>query len=185
MKIEQSNVTMKACHEFSSECGSISSLKAVSKPVSDGISANRGNNGCRQKGRTGAITSDARRADRPHSGLHLRQQPSTSHGCSGNTENGRPPQPEQGNAPANRTNGLEKRIHGNHPREHESSSFSSTGEIKTAKRPFARFQLELSMCRDFSCERKIEDSGTIALRDPLIINFRRQDRRNFRQALLL
>ena len=27
------------------------------------------------------------------------------------------------------------------------------------------------MCRDFSCERKIEDSGTIALRDPLIINF--------------
>jgi hypothetical protein len=56
-------------------------------------------------------------------------------------------------------------------REHESSQFTSTGKVLTSDGRALDFTLDLAMCRDFSCERKRVESGTVVLRDPLVINF--------------
>lgn len=56
-------------------------------------------------------------------------------------------------------------------REHESTGFNSSGTIRTQDGRKLEFNLELNMCRDFTCERKTTDSGKVVLRDPLIINF--------------
>lgn len=69
-------------------------------------------------------------------------------------------------------------------REHESSDFTSTGKIKTADGRSLDFSLDLSMCRDFECERKTMDSGKVVFRDPLVIR-PRQGRRSLGQAFFL
>lgn len=56
-------------------------------------------------------------------------------------------------------------------REHESSEFSSTGKVLTADGRSLDFSLELCMSRDYACERTTVSSGTVALRDPLVLNF--------------
>lgn len=56
-------------------------------------------------------------------------------------------------------------------REHEDTDFSSTGKIQTADGRMLDFKLDLAMCRDYECERKTTDSGSVVLRDPLVINF--------------
>lgn len=56
-------------------------------------------------------------------------------------------------------------------REHEDTDFSSTGKIQTADGRLLDFKLDLAMCRDYVCERKTTDSGSVVLRDPLVINF--------------
>lgn len=56
-------------------------------------------------------------------------------------------------------------------REHEDTDFSSTGKIQTADGRRLDFKLDLAMCRDYECERKTTDSGSVVLRDPLVINF--------------
>jgi len=56
-------------------------------------------------------------------------------------------------------------------REHEDTDFSSTGKIQTADGRMLDFRLDLAMCRDYECERKATDSGSVVLRDPLVINF--------------
>ena len=56
-------------------------------------------------------------------------------------------------------------------KEHESSDFSSTGKVLTADGRALGFSLDLCMSRDFSCARTSEESGTVKLRDPLVINF--------------
>lgn len=56
-------------------------------------------------------------------------------------------------------------------REHESTAFASTGTIRTADGQRLDFTLELEMCRDFSCERRQTERATVALCDPLVINF--------------
>ena len=56
-------------------------------------------------------------------------------------------------------------------REHEDTDFSSTGKIQTADGRTLDFKLDLSMCRDYQCERTSSDSGSVVLRDPLVINF--------------
>ena len=55
--------------------------------------------------------------------------------------------------------------------EHESSDFSSTGQILTSDGRALDFSLGLSMCRDYSCARTTVEGGTVELRDPLVINF--------------
>ena len=55
--------------------------------------------------------------------------------------------------------------------EHERSDFTSTGKIATADGRTLDFTLSLSMCRDYSCQRTVAESGTVVLRDPLVINF--------------
>ena len=56
-------------------------------------------------------------------------------------------------------------------KEHESSDFSSTGKVLTADGRSLGFSLDLCMSRDFSCARQSVESGTVKLRDPLVINF--------------
>lgn len=56
-------------------------------------------------------------------------------------------------------------------REHESTGFASTGTIQTADGQRLDFTLELEMCRDFTCERRQTARATVALCDPLVINF--------------
>ena len=172
MKIEQSNVTMKACHEFSSECEVNFEFESSFKSVLDGIAQTEETTDVGKKDEQARLllmldALIARILDFI-SGSNRAQVTDVQEILKTDA----PPQPEQGDAPANRTSEMSwKGEFTETIREHESSNFSSTGEIKTADGRSLDFKLELSMCRDFSCERKIEDSGTIALRDPLIINF--------------
>lgn len=55
--------------------------------------------------------------------------------------------------------------------EHERTQVEGSGVIKTADGQTIDFSLQMEMCRDYSCERKIAGSGTVVLRDPLVINF--------------
>lgn len=55
--------------------------------------------------------------------------------------------------------------------EHEETDFSSAGKIQTADGRTLDFKLELAMCRDYTCERTTTESGSVVLRDPLVINF--------------
>lgn len=56
-------------------------------------------------------------------------------------------------------------------REHERTDFAATGKVRTADGRTLDFTLDLSMCRDFSCERKTVTVEQAVLRDPLLINF--------------
>ena len=56
-------------------------------------------------------------------------------------------------------------------KEHESTDFSSTGKVLTADGRSLDFSLDLCMSRDYSCSRRSVESGTVKLRDPLVINF--------------
>ena len=56
-------------------------------------------------------------------------------------------------------------------REQESSRFASTGQIKTRDGRSLDFSLDLCMNREFECERSSSEKGKLILRDPLIINF--------------
>lgn len=55
--------------------------------------------------------------------------------------------------------------------EHERTQVEGGGIIKTADGKTIDFSLNLDMCRDYSCERKYEESGSMVLHDPLVINF--------------
>ena len=56
-------------------------------------------------------------------------------------------------------------------REHESSDFAVTGQVRTADGRTLDFTLGLGMCRDYSCARTVQRSGAGELRDPLVVNF--------------
>ena len=56
-------------------------------------------------------------------------------------------------------------------REHEATSFSASGSVRTADGRNIDFTLGLTMCRDYSCERTLRQSGSVELRDPLVLNF--------------
>ena len=56
-------------------------------------------------------------------------------------------------------------------REHERTDFSANGTVRTADGRTLDFTLELGMCRDYSCTRTVRQSGSMELRDPLVINF--------------
>lgn len=55
--------------------------------------------------------------------------------------------------------------------EHERTQVESNGVIRTADGKTIDFNLAIDMCRDYSCERKYEESGKMVLHDPLVINF--------------
>ena len=55
--------------------------------------------------------------------------------------------------------------------EQESTNFSASGTVRTADGRALDFTLELGMCRDFSSTRTIRQSGSLELRDPLVLNF--------------
>ena len=56
-------------------------------------------------------------------------------------------------------------------REYESTQFSAAGTVRTADGRALDFSLELGMCRDYSCQRTVQQSGGMELQDPLVINF--------------
>ena len=56
-------------------------------------------------------------------------------------------------------------------REHERTDFSAAGVVRTADGRTLDFTLQLGMCRDYSCERTVRQSGSLELHDPLVINF--------------
>lgn len=56
-------------------------------------------------------------------------------------------------------------------REHESTDFSASATIRTADGRDLDVTLGLAMCRDFECTRTVTQTGTLELRDPLVINF--------------
>lgn len=56
-------------------------------------------------------------------------------------------------------------------REHEATGFSTSGSVHTADGRAIDFSLGLTMCRDYSCERTLRQSGSVELRDPLVLNF--------------
>ena len=55
--------------------------------------------------------------------------------------------------------------------EHERTQFGAQGEVRTADGRTLQFDLDLAMCRDFTCTREQVRTGTTELRDPLVINF--------------
>lgn len=58
-----------------------------------------------------------------------------------------------------------------HIEEHERTRVSAEGVVRTADGREITFDLDLDMCRDFSCTREQKDSGKVVFRDPLVINF--------------
>ena len=56
-------------------------------------------------------------------------------------------------------------------REHEATGFAASGTVRTADGRNIDFTMGLAMCRDYSCERTVRQSGSIELRDPLLLNF--------------
>jgi hypothetical protein len=55
--------------------------------------------------------------------------------------------------------------------EHERTEVSANGVVKTADGREIRFDLDLSMCRDYVCMRESVDGGKVVFKDPLVINF--------------
>ena len=56
-------------------------------------------------------------------------------------------------------------------REHEATGFAASGAVRTADGRNIDFTMGLAMCRDYSCERTQQQSGSVELRDPLVLNF--------------
>lgn len=55
--------------------------------------------------------------------------------------------------------------------EHERTQVSAEGVVRTADGREIAFNLDLSMCRDYSCTREQKETGKIVFKDPLVINF--------------
>jgi len=55
--------------------------------------------------------------------------------------------------------------------EHEATGFAASGTVRTADGRNIDFTLGLAMCRDYSCERTLRQSGSVELHDPLALNF--------------
>ncbi len=58
--------------------------------------------------------------------------------------------------------------------ESESSQFSAQGKIRTADGQCLSFSLDLNQARYFSCESTLVETGSVVLRDPLILNLAMQ-----------
>ncbi len=56
-------------------------------------------------------------------------------------------------------------------REYEATRFAANGTVRTADGRTIDFSMELDMCREYSCQRTVRQSGSMELRDPLVINF--------------
>lgn len=55
--------------------------------------------------------------------------------------------------------------------EHERTEVEGCGTIKTKDGQKIAFDLKLDLCRDYNCERSYEQSGSVILHDPLVINY--------------
>ena len=58
-----------------------------------------------------------------------------------------------------------------HLEEHERTTVSASGEVRTADGRTIAFDMALAMCRDFSCTRESVEQGRVEFKDPLVVNF--------------
>ena len=172
MKIEQSSVAMNADHEFSSECEASFKSECSFRTIFNGVSQTEAASGNRETDSPEhmlMMLEDliARILDLI-SGSAKTQVMDVQEVLKTDTA----AVPEQSAVRSGRTREMVwKSEFTETVREHESSDFSSTGKIKTADGRSLDFSLNLTMCRDFECERKTMDSGKVEFRDPLVINF--------------
>lgn len=181
MKIEESSVVLQSRHSFESECKIEISTHCSFRTVFDNVSA--------QGAVSPAVASDSAEtgaSDKPgekirlmleqliaeiialisgqkcQKGVNIREMVSGEAPPAGVAAEGRqPPQRE-----FVWENTVTETI-----REHESTDFSASGVIHTRDGQSINFTLDLAMCRDYQQVRKAADSGTVALCDPLVINF--------------
>ena len=173
MKIEHASVAMQACHTFYSECEVSVESEHSFREVVDGVSASLGDDAAEQTqlrlmlesliAHMLSLLSDGkgarRRARQAGEGMTRPESEGTD---SPGRLTARPERAVDMSWRSERTETL---------REHESSDFSSVGKVCTADGRELSFNLELSMCRDYSCTRTVRQSGTVRLRDPLVLNF--------------
>lgn len=170
MKIEQSAVTMNASHNFSSETELSFSSRSSFRTIFDSLS------------QTGATSADDDRqaqlrlllesliarmlefisGNKASRITDLREVLATDSAAVAGPSAPRPSRVVE----IGWQNEFTEYVH-----EHEETDFSSTGKVQTADGRTLDFKLELAMCRDYECERTTTDSGSVVLRDPLVINF--------------
>lgn len=173
MKIEQSSVSMQTCYAYSSECEVKVESERSFREVVDGVSASQAPDADEQAQLRLMLASLIAKmlsllSDGQGLGRRARQaSDDTLKTPSEVTETpgrmtARPVRAVDMSWRSERTETV---------REHERSDFSSAGRVCTADGRKLGFNLELSMCRDYSSTRTIRQSGTVRLRDPLVINF--------------
>lgn len=166
MKIEQSGVAMQACHKYSSECEVAVDSASSFRTIIDGVSpVDEKDEQVRLQLMLQSLIS---RMLELFSGsgetevTDVREVLNTDAPAAPDRTSARPARIIRMEWKSERTETV---------REHESSDFSSTGRVQTADGRLLDFRLELSMSRDYESVRTIEQSGTVELRDPLVINF--------------
>lgn len=171
MKIEQANVMMNSCHEYSCEYEADfkfeSSFKSTLDQVNRSFDATRSD--CQEERVRLLLMLEALIASilevisgKPKAQVtDVREVLETD-------EVGKEPPPEG----FSRSREIEWTCEFRESiREQESSRFTSTGQIKTRDGRSLDFNLDLCMNREFACERSTRETGKAILRDPLIINF--------------
>jgi len=169
MKIEQSSVAMQACHNYSSECEIESESEISFRTIINGVSASDMKDEKDEQVRlclllesliTRMLALFTGNQDTQVTDVREVLETDVA-GSSGRTS-----------ARASRSVEMEwTHKRSETVREHESSDFSSSGRIQTADGRSLDFSLDLTLCRDYECVRKTEQSGKVELRDPLVINF--------------
>ena len=168
MKIEQSAVTVNACHSFSSECEIRIESTCSFRTLFDGAA---------QASELSAISEEDRQRQQllVIESLIARMLEFITGNRSARISDLRETLPRESAAPQARrvrqseiewTTETTESI-----REQERTAFASTGKVQTADGRTLDFTLDLGMCRDFSCERKAVSVEKAVLRDPLVINF--------------
>ena len=175
MKIEQANVTMQACHDFSCEYEADFKFESDFKTVFDKVSQ----------------TSEATQPNKDDSRLKLllmlealiarildvisgkanAEATDVQEILKTGGKNDKQPEaiPADDFAGGNKIHWQSEFTESYH--EEETSEFQSSGVIQTADGRTLDFKLDLCMSREFACERKATEQGTVVLRDPLVINF--------------
>lgn len=170
MKIEQSSVAMSAGHEYvhESEFETVDSFRKVLSEAS-------------QSGEVAAGNIDRERTERTRmvlllSSLVARMLELISSGKKSQfpdwSEVLRMDEAEIPSGGSARTTVMEWRSELTETvRERERTQFSTTGTVRTSDGTTIDFSLGLGMCRDYECARTEVRSGTVELRDPLVIDF--------------
>ena len=175
MKIEQSNVVMDANHVFSSECETRYDVESNFQMIFNGMtqvgdaSETTTSNSREERvlmmlesliARVLELISDGK--DKEAKVTDLREILGTDGSLL----------PKQTAAFPSRVTEIERKTRfTENMKEHESTDFSTTGEIRTADGRSLNFMLNLGMCRDFQCEREETKLDKVVFRDPLVINF--------------
>lgn len=171
MKIEQANVTMNSCHEYSCEYEADFKFESSFKSVLDQVSQMEGATKPRQTDERTRLLMMlealiARILD-AISGTTSTEVTDVQEVLKTDATTNEPP--AEGFGRGNEVSWQSEFTETIH--EQESSDFLSSGTIRTADGRSLDFKLDLCMNREFECERKTTEKGKLVLRDPLVINF--------------